>query len=271
MIVGHAELAQPRAEGDAALAAADDDDVGLGLVAELARLALALLGPGLALAIGPVLGAARAAGALVLLVALELVQGGQQRPGPGVVAVALEPELPAPAPDRGLELDPRLGDAVRGGRLLAFGDRPVARTDLGQLRLEHRGDLGPALAGLEVPGEGDEVAPVGVLAEQLRGRLRVTGAQRAVEGREPGLDGRAGRCRFHRCRHGVLPRSARGDAGRHRQSIALRRSRPGTSHCTPGPRGKTVRSGRTPARSRTPGHGGTIGVWRPTRPGTASG
>ena len=35
----HAELAQPRAERDAALAAADDHDLGLGLVAELLRLA----------------------------------------------------------------------------------------------------------------------------------------------------------------------------------------------------------------------------------------
>src|SRR4029079_5523471 len=36
----HSELAEPRAERDPALAAADDDDVGLRRMAELARLAL---------------------------------------------------------------------------------------------------------------------------------------------------------------------------------------------------------------------------------------
>ena len=45
----HAELAQARAERDAALAAADDHDLGLALVAELLGLAAARLEPRLAL------------------------------------------------------------------------------------------------------------------------------------------------------------------------------------------------------------------------------
>ena len=76
----HAELAQARAEADAALAAADDHDVGLAGVPQLLALALALLEPRHALAVGAVLDTVRATGPLVLLVALELVEDGEQRP-----------------------------------------------------------------------------------------------------------------------------------------------------------------------------------------------
>ena len=70
----HAELAQPRAERDPALPAADDHDVGLRLVAELVGLLLALLEPGEPVARRAVLDALRPARALGLLVALELVE-----------------------------------------------------------------------------------------------------------------------------------------------------------------------------------------------------
>ena len=62
MIVGHPELAQPGAERDAALPSTDDDDIGLGLVPELRRLALAALEPRLPLGVGPVLDPLRPAG-----------------------------------------------------------------------------------------------------------------------------------------------------------------------------------------------------------------
>ena len=71
MIVGHAELAQAGAQRDAALSAADDHHLGLGRVAELFGLALALFEPGLAVGLGPVRHAHGAVGARGLLVTLE--------------------------------------------------------------------------------------------------------------------------------------------------------------------------------------------------------
>src|SRR6266566_1015797 len=69
----HAELAQPRAQGDAALPAANDDHVRLGDVAELFGFAPALLEPGLPIRDGAVLGSLRSPVTLRLLIALELV------------------------------------------------------------------------------------------------------------------------------------------------------------------------------------------------------
>ena len=82
------ELAQPRSERDAALPAADDHDVGLLGVAELGGLALAPLEPGQPVAGGAVVDALRPPRARRLLVALELVERGQQRPRLAVLAQA---------------------------------------------------------------------------------------------------------------------------------------------------------------------------------------
>ena len=125
---GDAELAQPGAEGDAALPAADDDDLGLHLVAELARLALAHLQPAEAVRVRAVDGAGRAVVALGLLVALELAERGEQRPR---LAVAQAQDARAPA-DRGLERDPGLRDAVGlRGRLRRAKSPSAARAGAG--------------------------------------------------------------------------------------------------------------------------------------------
>src|SRR2546430_1138107 len=78
---GHAELAQPRAESDATLAAANDDCVRLRDVAELFGFAPALLEPGLPIRDGAVLGSLRSPAMLRLLVALEIIQRREQCPG----------------------------------------------------------------------------------------------------------------------------------------------------------------------------------------------
>ena len=175
----HPQLAQPGAERDPALAAADDDDLGLHLVAELARLALAHLQPRQPVGMRAVDGAGRAVLALGLLVALELGERREQRPRPAVA----QTQVPGAAPDLRLERDPRLGHAVGGRRRL--GGRPAARRDVRELGLEHGPDLVRALEGLDVPGERDEVAPEAVLAEQGGGGRRIPGGERLLEAPQP--------------------------------------------------------------------------------------
>src|ERR1022692_5120510 len=109
-------------------------------------------------AIRAVLGALRAARAAGLLMALELVHGGKQRPAETVA----QAQVPAAPAGRGLELDPGLDHAAGVGRFLAVGDLPVARLDLRQRLAEHAGDRGASFEGLDVPGKRDEVAPVAV-------------------------------------------------------------------------------------------------------------
>ena len=104
----HAVHPQPRAEPDGALAAADDDDVGLFRVAERPRLFFALLFPGQAVLAGPMLGAKRALEAERLLVTLELHGGGEQRPDLAV----LEPHEAVAAEDAGFEGEPSGRDAA---------------------------------------------------------------------------------------------------------------------------------------------------------------
>jgi hypothetical protein len=85
------ELPQPRAERDPALPAADDHDLRLLRAPELLGLAAARLEPRLAVLERAVLDALRPPGPPRLLVALELVERGQQRPRLAV----LEPQ-PSP-------------------------------------------------------------------------------------------------------------------------------------------------------------------------------
>src|SRR5712692_5399171 len=105
----HTELAQPRAESDAALPDTNDDCVRLGDTAEILRFAPALLEPSLPIRYGTVLGSLGSPVVLRLLVTLEFAQRGQQRPG---FAVS-EPKMAEATAGRGLELDPAL---VRSGR-----------------------------------------------------------------------------------------------------------------------------------------------------------
>src|SRR5262249_14420196 len=154
---------------DAALAAADDDDVRLHRAAELLGLALARLEPRLALPVGAVLDALRAADALALLVALELLQRRQQRERLAV----LQAQEPGAATDLGLELDPRGDDALFFRRVL--GRVEAVWFHVGEARLEHRLDLLGTLDGLDVPRERDEVAPEARVEEQLGRRGSVAG------------------------------------------------------------------------------------------------
>jgi hypothetical protein len=184
-----AQLAQPRAERDAALAAADDDHVGLRRVAELFGLAPALLEPRAPLGVGAVLDAFRPPVPHVLLVAFELLERGQQRPRLVVVAQA---QVAAAAADPRLELQPRLGHALGGRRRL--GDTPAARARARERVIEHVLDALPPLHRLDVPGERDEIAPEAVDRKELRRRGRVTLRQGLVEPRQPRVDlGRGGR------------------------------------------------------------------------------
>src|SRR6185295_10064524 len=126
-----------------------------------------------------VLGARRPAGPRRLLVVLELVQGREQRPRLAV----LEAQVAAAAPDLGLELDPRLGDAVGGRR--RFGRAPAAGLRVPERGLKHRLYAVPALDRLEVPRERDQVAPVAVVAEELGRCGGVALRQCVLEAREP--------------------------------------------------------------------------------------
>src|SRR5437762_10964300 len=101
---GHAELAQPRAQSNAALPATNDDYVRLGDVAELVGFEPALLEPCLPIRDGAVLDSFRSPVTLRLLVALKIVQRRQQCPG----FVVSEPQVTQALADRGLEPYPAL-------------------------------------------------------------------------------------------------------------------------------------------------------------------
>jgi len=117
--------------------------------------------------------------------ALEFDHGGQQRPDPTVA----QPDQPIATRDIGLELDPGGGDATLLGRHLALGDLPVMRFDGRQLRAQHVGDLSPALACIEVPGECHQIPPIAVLHEELRGAIDVALFQCVTEIRQDLRDG----------------------------------------------------------------------------------
>jgi len=149
-------------------------------------LVLALLQPGPAAGVHAVLDAPVPAFAAVLLEALELLQRGQQRPG----LAADQPQVAAAAAGAGLEGEPALGDATGLGTFAL--DLPVRGLRLAHRAFEHRADRVGALGGLEVPGERDEVAPVGVVAEHRGGGGMVAAGDGGAERVEPALDGCGG-------------------------------------------------------------------------------
>ena len=176
----HLELAKAGAERDAALAAADDEAVGLGRVAELGRLRLARFPPRLPVPARAVLGAHRAARPVGFLVPLQLLQRGQEGPDPPF----LESHVSVAASDAGLELDPGLDQAVAARRELVRVDAEAARFDRGQLRLEQFAHAALTLDGLDVPGERDQVAPEAVGAEELDGGVDVAALERVGQSRQ---------------------------------------------------------------------------------------
>ncbi len=190
---GHVELAQARAQRDAALSAADDEHVGLGPVAELGGLLLALLQPGLAGPAAAVFGALGPAHAAGLFMPLQLRHGGQQRPD----AAVAHADVAIAAGAVGLDLDPALQQAVvvRHG-LLRVQVEPH-RLDLFQLVPQHVADLVAPLQGAQVPGEQHQVAPIAFVLEQRGDGIDVLVAQRGVQASQQGLQGGAGLIGLH--------------------------------------------------------------------------
>ena len=191
----HAQAAQARTQRNAALAATDDEHIGLRGVAERRHLVLALLEPALAPGVHAVLGTLDAARALLLFKTLELDHGGQQ--GPGTVAGRrdLQAKMAAPARDLGLEGEPGIDDAIGFGGITL--DAEVRWRRRGELRREHLFDRRLAFLGADVPGEGNQVAPVAIGIEQRAHGLGFAAGQSGLELGEPGT-GPLGRCR-HRC------------------------------------------------------------------------
>ncbi|MCO5546654.1 hypothetical protein L7F22_000088 [Adiantum nelumboides] len=253
-----AELAQPGAERDAALAAADDHDLGVAGAAQLGQLGLAALLPRDAVRVGAVLGAERAVLAHRLLVALELVEGGQEGPRLPVD----DADVPGAAPDGGLEGEPPVGDTTGLGRL--GGQRPVRRVGRVQGVPEQVTDAVVVLDGLQVPGERDQVAPVALVGEQRDGAVDVTGGQGVGEGGEPALRGRACRRLLLRGGHGHLLRAVRHDRGGARRPAAVVGATELSEHHARDPRHR-LRGGCN-SRPRQDGASGEVGPQRALLP-----
>ena len=129
---------------------------------------------------GAVLGAERALVAERLLVALELGRGGEQRPDLAV----LEPHEAIAPEGVGLEGEPSCRDAALlrdAGRRI---DRPCRGLAPRQLRLQHRADGVLALDRLDVPGEGDKIAPVAIVLKQRNRPLDVIRSERLAQIRQ---------------------------------------------------------------------------------------
>ncbi len=173
---GHAELAKPRAENDAGLAAADDQRKGLLVVTERALLLLAFLQPGLAARVHAMLHPFGPRFVLLLLKAFQLLQGREKRPG----FAADQAQMAPAATDTGFKREPAFGDAV-GFAAIAL-DLPVRRFRIRHRRFEHGLDLTPTFSRLDVPGERDQVAPVRIVTEH---RCRV--GETSVRDRGPEL------------------------------------------------------------------------------------
>ena len=194
---GHAELAQPGAERDAALAAADDQHVGLGLVSELLALLIAQFLPALGAGMDAVPGTERPGETGLFLVSPKLDHGRQQRPDLAV----LQADQSKAARGLGLERDPALGYPAGLGRALALGNFEVARFHSSQAMREHVANCFAAFHGLDVPGKGNQVAPVAFGREQGHGGVEIAGLKRSRKCVEKSLDA----CVKRGVEHGCLP------------------------------------------------------------------
>ena len=197
---GHAELAQPRAERDAALAAADDEHVGLGLKAEPLGFLVAQFLPGFGAGIDAVPGAERPGEASLFLMTFQFDHRCQKRPDLAV----LDADQAVAARGLGLERDPAFGYAAGFGRALPLGDFPVARLCARNARAEHVADLIAAFHGLDIPGEGDEVAPVAFRCEHRHGGVEIACHKRGFEFVKKDLDARVKRGVEHYFLPGVV-------------------------------------------------------------------
>ena len=168
----HAEHPQPRAEADAALPAADDHHIGLLGVAERSRLFLPVFLPGRTILGGAVLGAERPLEAERLLVALQLDGGGQKRPDFSL----FQSHVAVAAKDVRLEREPAGHDAAVFGGPARRVEREGRGFCRGELRFQHGADRRLALHGLDVPGEGNQVAPVAIVLEEIDRRVDLAAA-----------------------------------------------------------------------------------------------
>ena len=272
---GYAELPQPGAEGDAALAAADDEHVGLRGAAEALGLLLAALLPGRTPLVGAVLGAHRAVLVARLLVALQLVERGEERERLRPVLVD-QPEQAAAPTDGGLEPEPRGHHAVRlvGGLV----QHEAGRVGALERVLQQVGDALAALDGLEVPGERHQVAPVRLGGEHPGRGGDVTRLQCGLEVGEPAVRGVVGGRRggLGGLGHGgVLPggRPSTPPPGRTRNCLSGRVSRAGTPPAPPAATGRAgarraSRRARRRAARRATRRWNSTGNSRSSRPAT---
>ena len=186
----HAELTKPRAEGDAALPATDDEHIRLRVDAERGEFVFALFLPGRLALVVAVFGAQRARLAERFFVALELIHRGEQCPDQTV----LDTHEAGPARNRRLEHDPRFDDAVGLGRRLALVECPVVGFGAVQAVRKHVANIALAFGCRDVPGEREHVAPVAFTGEQLERGVDIALGECLVEAVEHavGLRGRCG-------------------------------------------------------------------------------
>src|SRR5882757_9780332 len=173
----HIELAQPGSECDAALTATNNDAIGLTRVSEFGSFGLAFFLPRLSIAFGAVFCPHRTVEAHCLFVSLEFAHGRQQRPDPAV----FQADVAKAMRDLRFELYPTLYYSICFGSVLSVRNFPARRLRIGEPRLEHVVNLFLALHCLDVPGEGNEVAPVAVSLKEIDGMFHVASGQRLVE------------------------------------------------------------------------------------------
>src|ERR1700682_796154 len=141
-----------------------------------------MLEPGLPIRNGAVLSPFRSPVARRLLIALELVERRQQRPG---LAVS-ESKMAYAAADRGLEPDPAFCFGAGFAQLVRDGE--AARLHSIERLTQHLANAFGALDRDDVPGERDQVAPEAVIDKQAGSRIDVPRSQDPLEVRQPPRD-----------------------------------------------------------------------------------
>jgi hypothetical protein len=124
----------------------------------------------------------------MLLMALDLVQRGEQRPGLGGAMSRHQPQHAAAAPLRGLEAEDRLDGAPSGARYLPRRGALRVEPEHGRRRANPQGadDGLRAVDGADRPGQRHDVAPIGLRVKQGR-ECGIVLPARALETREPVL------------------------------------------------------------------------------------
>ena len=175
----HFQAFQPRRQSDAALSAADDDAVGLSCVTQFRLFLSFSLEPRLPIPEDPVLRAAHARRSRFFLESLEFGHRGQQCPAfPG-----FQTQVTFSPGDGGLERKPTRSHAVLLGRLSQ--DLPATGLYVGDRRGQHGLDFVFPLQCFDVPGEGDQIAPVAFVGKQFRGGGPILPIQGGAKSRQP--------------------------------------------------------------------------------------